>query len=173
MFQPIPLTEIERAGLLALLGGPENLSVQDEVEFTQQSGCPPEEMEAWLDRKWVSCDIKAVLAKTQQVGLQPVLLTRQDEDQVLARLFYPKKEALIESSWADSVDAMCAQIETFGWAKAMEAVIADVDVLTNACAAGERPTIEIKLLWLCPIGHLEEAPFARSPGLAQQLHASQ
>jgi len=102
MFQPIPLTEIERAGLLALLGGPENLSVQDEVEFTQQSGCPPEEMEAWLDRKWVSCDIKAVLAKTQRVGFQPVLLTRQDEDQVLARLFYPKKEALIESSWADS-----------------------------------------------------------------------
>jgi hypothetical protein len=97
MFQPIPLTEMEREELLALLGGPENLSVQDEGEFTQQSGCPPEEMEAWLDEKWVSCDIQAVLAKTQRVEFEPVLLTRRDEDRVLARLFYPKKEPAVNA----------------------------------------------------------------------------
>jgi hypothetical protein len=148
MSQPIPLTKIEREGLLALLGGLDNLSIQDEAEFLQQTGCPPKKLESWLGTEWISCDIQAVLAKKQRVGLQPVLLTRRDGDQISARLFYPKEELVSKNDWANGVDEMCARIAAYGWAEAAEAVIADVDTLTKACATGEWPTIEIKLLWL-------------------------
>jgi hypothetical protein len=68
------------------------------------------------------------------------------------RLFYPKKELLIQNAEAEGLDHkgldhMCAVIATRPWPEAAEEIISQVDALTLACAARELPTIEIKLFW--------------------------
>ncbi len=144
----IPLTqqqEMER--LLTLLGGPENLSILEESEFLEQTGCPPQELEPWLGDAWVQCDIRAVLAGKEEVGPQPVLLVHQDENQVAVRLFYPTKRLLLENVRAEGLAHMRAVIAARPWAEAAEEIISQVDALTLACAARELPTIEIKLFW--------------------------
>ncbi len=137
--------EMER--LLTLLGGSENLSIQEERLFLEQTGCPPQELEPWLADAWIQCDLRAVLAGKERVGPQPVLLIHPDDNQVAMRLFYPTARLLLENVRAEGLAHMRAVIAARPWAEAAEEIISQLDALTLACATRELPTIEIKLFW--------------------------
>ena len=143
----IPLTQPEEQRLLTLVGGPENLSIQEESKFLEQTGCPAQELELWLEDSWIQCDIRAVLAGRERVVPHAVLLSRRDQNQIAVRLFYPKKELLIQNEAAEGLDHMAAIIAARPWLEAAEEIISQVDALTLACASRELSTIEIKLLW--------------------------
>jgi hypothetical protein len=137
------LTPPEQQRLLALLGGPENLIIQHESEFLEQTRCPALKS----GDAWIQCDIRAVLVGSESVGPEPVLLRRQDQDQSAVRLFHPKKELLLQNVAAEGLDDMSAIIAARPWLEAAKEIISQVDALTLACTARELPTIEIKLFW--------------------------
>lgn len=80
------------------------------------------------------------------MGPQPVLLVHRDQNEITVRLFYPKKELLMQNEAAKGLDHMRAVIAARPWAEAAREIISQVDALTQACAARELPTIDIKLL---------------------------
>jgi hypothetical protein len=141
------MTQADIESLLSLLGGSENLSIQGEAAFLQQTGCPPQELDLWLEESWIQCDIKAVLSGRERVGPQPVLLVHQGADPLTARLFYPQKALLLQNILADGFDQMCAVIASRPPAEAAEEIISQVAALVRACADRVLSTIEIKLLW--------------------------
>jgi hypothetical protein len=143
----IQLTHPEEQRLLTLLGGPENLTIQYESEFLEQTGCPANKLELWLEDAWIQCDIRAVLTGSESAGPEPVLLRRRDQNQSAMRLFYPKKELLIQNAAAEGLDHMGAIIAARPWPEAAEEIISQVDALTLACTARDLATIEIKLFW--------------------------
>jgi hypothetical protein len=62
------LSNCDLEALAAALGGPQNLCVQDESEFLEETGCRPEELEDFLANRWILCDVEAVLAEKQRVA---------------------------------------------------------------------------------------------------------
>jgi hypothetical protein len=84
--------------LSAILGGPEKACIVEESEFVTESGCPPDQMEAWLEDHWHAYDVGAVLAGEQAVGEQPMLLVRQFDGYFTTRLYSPTSKLVKDNA---------------------------------------------------------------------------
>ena len=95
-YSPIPLTDHDRQRLSATLAIPESQLITEEQHFLESTGCPADELEAWLAESWVQHNIPAVLAGTESAGGWPELLAGADGT---VRLFSPSEKctALIQS----------------------------------------------------------------------------
>ena len=134
--------------LSVALGGPEKFWMLEESEFLAQSGCPPGELENWLENSWSQHDISAVLAGSEAVGPQPHLLVRYQENQATVRLFCPTEKLQRENAKEEALASLREHIAGRPWVESCDEVISQIAAITAACTARELPTSEIKLFWL-------------------------
>lgn len=144
---PIPLSDEDKERLSVALGGPGAFSMFEESEFIAQSGCPPEELERWLESCWLQHDIRAVLGGLEKVGPQPLLLVGFEDQYATVRLFCPTEKLLWENAIEDGLTRIRELIATRPWPQSAEEITSQIAALTAACTARELPTSEIKLLW--------------------------
>jgi hypothetical protein len=144
---PILLSDNEMQQLSTALGGRENCWILTEPEFVAETGCPPEELQNWLETGWIQYDIKAVLAGAQKVGPQPRLLVGHLDNRPAVRLFCPTRRLLLSSFEEYGRGQLRGVIASRPWRENAEAMISQVEALTTACSTRELSTIEIKLLW--------------------------
>jgi hypothetical protein len=97
------------ANLSVILQGPENASMCEEADFCIETGCSPIELENWLQADWIQYDISAVLAGSEKVDMNPMVLVKQYDDFFVARLFSPASH-LRECSEKDHEEAQVSDL---------------------------------------------------------------
>lgn len=98
------------AKLLEVLGGPDKVSICEESEFCVQSLCPPSEMEDWLKESWIEYDISAVLAGSQIVAPNPIVLVNQSDEFFAVRLFSSSEALDRDCTERDREDAEISEL---------------------------------------------------------------
>ena len=144
--QALVWTEADQKKLLAVPGEP-GLWMGDEAKFLAETGCPPEELEEWLENEWIPYDLRAVLSGAEVIGPYPHLLTRQTENQTTARLFCCSKALVLSDYRSHSVAPLTATIAARPWPEAAAEITSQIDQLTAACAARELAVTEVELVW--------------------------
>jgi hypothetical protein len=96
--------------LLAIVGGADKASLCQESEFCVQFLCPPSEMEDWLSDFWIEYDISSVLAGSQTVAPNPIVLVKQFEEFFTARLFSPSEALGWEGTEGDREAAEISEL---------------------------------------------------------------
>ncbi len=104
------LSAEDMAKLSEILGGPDHVSICEESEFCAQSFCPPSQMEDWLQDFWIEYDISAVLAGSQIVAPDPIVLVNQYHEFFTVRLFSPSDALDQESVEGDREDAEISEL---------------------------------------------------------------
>lgn len=103
------LTNEDMENLSVILQGPENVSMCEEADFCIETGCPSDELEDWLQADWIQYDISAVLAGSEKVDMNPIVLVKQYDDFFIARLFSPASH-LQECSEKDHEKAQISEL---------------------------------------------------------------
>ena len=119
---PIALTAEDHQQLAIALGGPQKFGMLEESEFLAQTGCPPEELENWLENSWSQHNIRAVLAGSEGVGPQPHLLVRYQENQAIVRLFCPMEKLLCENAEEEALASLREHIAGRPWVESCDEV---------------------------------------------------
>jgi hypothetical protein len=95
----------------------------EESEFLAQTGCPPGELENWLENSWRQYNIRAVLAGSEAVGPQPHLLVCYQENQATMRLFCPREKLLCENTKEEALASLREHIAGRPWVESCDEVI--------------------------------------------------